>query len=239
VRDCLPIARRALLDISFIDAIVTRYYRRTIWRFEMDPTPSRAARIANLVLTVTLWITVLVALVLVSHRLFGFLQDSHTLSLPASVSVERVPLPERFEIAGPLPVTVDLVDPSLRQRVIATVPVLAWWALALAVVWFLRKVVRSAANGDPFQASNVARLRWLGALFLLGFPLAAILDGYFRDLLFSADEWTGGPLPPGGIVTGFQVVVSAPAIMAAVSLFALAEVFAYGARLREDVDATI
>jgi hypothetical protein len=40
-------------------------------------------------------------------------------------------------------------------------------------------------------------------------------------------------------VTGFQVVVSAPAIMAAVSLFALAEVFAYGARLREDVDATI
>jgi hypothetical protein len=185
------------------------------------------------------WITVVVGLVLVSHRLFGLLQDSSTLSLPASVSVDDVPLPERFEIAGPLPVTVDLVDPSLLQRVIATVPVFVWWALALAVLWFLRKVVRSATKGDPFQASNVTRLRWLGALFLLGFPLAAILDGYFRDLLFSADVWTGGPLPPGGIVTGFQVVVSAPAIMAAVSLFALAEVFAYGARLREDVDATI
>jgi DUF2975 family protein len=205
----------------------------------MDPMPSRAARIANLVLTVIFWITVLVGLVLVAHRLFGFLQGSSTLSVPARVSVEGVPLPERFEIAGPLPVTVDLVDPSLLQRVIATVPVLAWWVLALAVLWFLRKVARSAARGDPFQASNVTRLRWLGALFLLGFPFVAMLNGYFGDLLFSADVWTGGPLPPGGMTSGFQVVVSAPAIMAAVGLFALAEVFAYGARLREDVDATI
>ena len=58
------------------------------------------------------------------------------------------------------------------------------------------------------------------------------------EWLFSAGIWTSGPLPPGGIATGFSVV-SAPAILAAVSLFALAEVFAYGARLREDVDATI
>jgi len=205
----------------------------------MDPMPSRAARAASLVLTVILWITVVVGLLLVAHRLFGLLQDSGTLTLPASVSVDAVPLPERFEIAGPLPVNVDLVDPSVTQRVIATVPVLVPWALALVGLWLLRKVARSAAKGDPFQASNVTRLRWLGALFLLGVPLAAIVEGYFSDLLFSADVWTGGPLPPGGIGSGFQVVVSAPAIMAAVCLFALAEVFAYGARLREDVDATI
>jgi hypothetical protein len=205
----------------------------------MDPMPSRAARTAHLVLTVILWITVVAGLILVAHRLFGLLQDSTTLSVPASVSVADVRLPGSFEIAGPLPVTVDLADPSLLQRVIATVPIFVWWALALVVLWLLRKVARSAAKGDPFQASNVTRLRLLGALFLLGFPLATILDGYFRDLLFSADVWTGGPLPPGGMATGFQVVVSAPAIMAAVCLFALAEVFAYGARLREDVDATI
>jgi hypothetical protein len=205
----------------------------------MDPMPSRAARSAYLVLTVIFWITVVVGLVLVAHRLFGLLQDSGTLTLPASVSVEDVRLPERFEIGGPLPVNVDLVDPSMLQRVIATVPVFVWWALAIVGLLLLRKVARSAAKGDPFQASNVTRLRWLGALFLLGFPLVAIVDGYFRDLLFSADVWTGGPLPPGGMATGFHGVVSAPAIMAAVSLFALAEVFAYGARLREDVDATI
>jgi hypothetical protein len=205
----------------------------------MNPMPSRAARTAHLVLTVIFWITVVVGLVLVAHRLFGLLQDSGTLTLPASVSVEDVQLPETFEIAGPLPVNVDVVDPSLTQRVIATVPIAVWWALALVVLWLLRRVARSAARGDPFRASNVTRLRWLGALFLLGFPLATTIASYFSDLLFSADVWTGGPLPAGGIETGFKVAVSAPAIMAAVCLFALAEVFAYGARLREDVDATI
>jgi hypothetical protein len=206
---------------------------------EMDPMPSRAARTAYVVLTVIFWIVVVVGLVLVAHRLFGFLQDSGTLTLPASVSVNDVPLPEAFEIAGPLPVDVDLADPSLTQRLIASVPVLVWWVLTVAGLWLLRKVARSAAKGDPFQVSNVTRLRWLGALFLLGFPIATTVASYFTDLLFSAEVWTGGPLPPGGIETGFQIVVSAPAIMAAVCLFALAEVFAYGARLREDVDATI
>jgi hypothetical protein len=205
----------------------------------MDPMPSRASRAASLVLTILFWITVIVGLILVAHRLFGFLQDSGTLSVPTTITVDDVQLPERFEIAGPLPITVDLVDPSMLQRVVATVPTLAWWALALAVLWLTRGVARSAARGEPFRASNVRRLRWLGALFLLGFPLATTIQGYFTDLLFSADVWTGGPLPPGEIAHGFPLVVSAPAIMAAVCLFALAEVFAYGARLREDVDATI
>jgi hypothetical protein len=205
----------------------------------MDPMPSRAARTASIVITVIFWITVIVGVILVAHRLFGFLQGSGTLTIPGTATVEDVSLPEGFEIGGPLPVNVDLVDPSLTQRLIATVPVLVWWAPVLAGLWLLRKVARSAAEGDPFRAANVTRLRWLGALFLLGVPVATVLAGYFRDLLFSSEVWTGGPLPQGGMTTGFDIVVSAPAIMAAVCLFALAEVFAYGARLREDVDATI
>ena len=200
----------------------------------MDPMPSRAARTAYFVLTVLLWITVVAGLILVAHRLFGLLQDSNTVSVPASAIVEDVGLPDAFEIAGPLPITVDIDEPSLGQRVIATVPAIVWWALAFVVLWVLRKVARSAAKGDPFHASNVTRLRWLGGLFLLGFPLAIIVEGFFTDWFFAA----GAPLPPGGITIAFPVV-SGPAIMAAVCLFALAEVFAYGARLREDVDATI
>jgi hypothetical protein len=205
----------------------------------MDPMPSRAARVAYLVITVLMWITVVVGAAAGAHRLFGLFQDAGVLSVPTSTPVEDVPLPDRFEIAGPLPVTADLVHPSFLQRVIATVPVLVWWVLALAVLWLLRGLARSASEGDPFRERNVRRLRWLGALFLLGFPLAVTVGGYFNGLLFDPDVWTGGPLPPGGIDTSFPVVVSAPAILAAVSMFALAEVFAYGARLREDVDATI
>ncbi len=204
----------------------------------MDPMPSRAARTAALVLMVLFWITVVAGLLVLGHHLFGLGQDSGTMTVPAKAAVEDVRLPEAFEIAGPLPVNVDVVDPSLTQRVIATVPPLVWWTLALVVLWLLRKVARSAAEGDPFRASNVTRLRWLGAIFLLGFPLATIVEGSFTDWFFSAGVWTGGPLPPGGIVTEFPVVSFSP-ILAAVSLFALAEVFAYGVRLREDVDATI
>jgi hypothetical protein len=204
----------------------------------MDPMPSRAARTAYLVLTVIFWVAVVAGLIVVAHRLFGFGQDSGTLTLPASISVQDVRLPEAFEIGGPMRVNVDVRHPSLSQRVIATVPPLVWWTLALAVLWLLRRVARSAARGDPFQGANVTRLRWLGVIFLLGFPFATIVEAYFTDWFFSAGVWTGGPLPSGGIVTEFPVV-SGPAILAAVSLFALAEVFAYGARLREDVDATI
>ena len=204
----------------------------------MDPMPPRAARTAYVVLTVIFWFAVLAGLIAVLHRLVGLGQDSGFLTLPATVNVADVGLPDGFEGGGPLPVNVDIRDPSPTLRAIATVPVFAWWALTLVGLWLLRRVVRSAAHGDPFRASNVSRLRWLGAIFLLGFPLATMVGSYFEELLFSSDVWTG-PIPPGGFETGLDVMISAPAILAAVSLFALAEVFAYGARLREDVDATI
>lgn len=204
----------------------------------MDPIPSRAARTAYLMLTILFLIAVVAGVVVVAHRLVGLGQDSSRLSVPAGVAVSDVELPPTLEIAGPLPVTVDVVGPSMAQRVIATVPALAWWALTLAVLWLVRGVARSAARGDPFRASNVDRLRGLGALFLLGFPLSSIIERYCMGRFFSGGVWTGGSLPQGGIVTD-SPVVSGAAIMAAVSLFALAEVFAFGAKLREDVDATI
>ena len=206
----------------------------------MDPMPTRATRAAYVVLTVSFWIAVVVGLLLVSHRLFGLLQDAGTMTIPATFLVEDVPLPpETFEErGGPVTVSVDVHDPSTMQRVIAAVPVLVWWALVAVVLWLLRRVVRTAAKGDPFQRTNVTTLRWLGAIFLLGFPLATFVERLFAEWFFSADVWTGGPLPPGGVATEGPLL-SGPAILAAVSVFALAEVFAYGARLREDVDATI
>jgi hypothetical protein len=207
---------------------------------QMDPMPTRATRAAYVVLTVSFWIAVVVGLLLLSHRLFGLLQDAGTMTIPATFLVEDVPLPpETFEErGGPVTVSVDVHDPSMKQRVIAAVPVLVWWALVAVVLCLLRRVVRTAAKGDPFQRSNVSTLRWLGAIFLLGFPLATLVERLFTEWFFSAGVWTGGPLPPGGIATKAPLL-SGPAILAAVSVFALAEVFAYGARLREDVDATI
>jgi hypothetical protein len=203
----------------------------------MDPMPSRAARTAYVVLTVIFWCAVLLGAIAVLHRLFGLGQDAGTLTLPASVNVPEIQLPQGFE-TGPMDVSVDVRDPSLKVRVVATAPVLFSCVLALVGLWLLRKVARSAARGDPFEAANVTRLRWLGALFLVGVPLMAMVGSSFEQLLFSSDVWTG-PVPPHGFATGTDLLFSAPAIMAAVCLFALAEVFGYGSRLREDVDATI
>jgi hypothetical protein len=199
-----------------------------------------ASRTAYLVLTALFWLAVVVGVALVAHRLFGLGQGSSVLTVPVTISVDEddVALPERFEIAGGLPVSADLADPVFTQRSIAAVPVLARWALAIAVLWLVRGLARSAAEGDPFRGANVVRLRWLGALFLLGYPLATVVGAAATHRLFSPGVWTGGPVPGGGIQTSYWVL-SWPAIMAGVSLFALAEVFAHGVRLREDVDATI
>ena len=120
----------------------------------MDPMPTRATRAAYVVLTVSFWIAVVVGLLLVSHRLFGLLQDAGTMTIPATFLVEDVPLPpETFEErGGPVTVSVDVHDPSTKQRVIAAVPVLVWWALVAVVLWLLRRVVRHRREGGPVPA---------------------------------------------------------------------------------------
>lgn len=205
----------------------------------MDPMPSRAARTAHVVLTIAFWLAVMIGLLLVAHRLVGFGQDPGTMSIPASFVIdESGRVPREVEIAGTLSTTVDVHDPSLKQRLIAAVPVLVWWTLVAVVLWLLLRVLRAAAKGDPFRGSTVTALRWLGATFLLGFPLATSIERAFSEWFFSPGVWRGGPLPPLGVATKAPLL-SGPAILAAVSVFALAEVFAYGTRLREDVDATI
>ena len=206
----------------------------------MDPMPSRAARTASLVLTVLLWLAVLVGGLDVAHRLTGFGQDSSVLSLNVTVSVEHLRIGDEVGAAN-VPVTADIGDPTLNERLLATAPALAWWVLAIAVLWLVRAVTRSAARGAPFERANVARLRWLGALFLLGFPIVTILQGVFTEWLFRDGVFSlmsPQPVRLGEVYVTYPVV-SPSAIMAAVGFFALAEVFAYGARLREDVDATI
>jgi Protein of unknown function (DUF2975) len=210
----------------------------------MEAHASRTLRIASVVLTLLLWLSVVAGASVVAHRFFGLLQDSSVLTIsvtanvPPGVSGEDLGLPPAFGEAGSIRANVDLQQPNVTQRLLATLPAITWWALGFAAVWLVRRVVRSAAHGDPFRASNVLRLRWLGAIFLLGYPVAAVVDAVATRGLFSPGVWTTGPLPADGISAPFHLV-SWPALLAGVSLLALAEVFAYGIRLREDVDATI
>jgi hypothetical protein len=102
-------------------------------------------------------------------------------------------------------------------------------------LWLLAAVLKSAAHGDPFGYDNARRFRSLGMLLVAGgFALNlmnyAVLNAFYTEvpehpsLHLAAGPFT--PLP-GGMLVGALVS------------FALAAVFADGARLREDVDGMI
>ena len=103
-----------------------------------------------------------------------------------------------------------------------------------AVLWLLRGLARSVRQGDPFGAANVRRLRRLGLLFLLGYPVMVTITRLLQDWLVT----TLPVLPLGGIGTTLDVI-NIFALLAGLGMFLLAEVFAHGLRLREDVEGTI
>jgi hypothetical protein len=99
--------------------------------------------------------------------------------------------------------------------------------------WQLRELVRTIREKDAFVSSNVRRLRTIAALSLFGYPLFQWATGLWNGWVLS----TAGP-PDTTATVRFQLL-SFPAILAGLSLVVLAEVFAHGIALREDVEATV
>ena len=101
--------------------------------------------------------------------------------------------------------------------------------LTLAFAFFARSILLSVRDGDPFTEKNVVRLRAIGFLCLIGIPLVSIFSSMMNsELAFSLD---------GDLSTSTAVSFTGP--MISLGVFALAEVFAQGARLRRDVEGTV
>ena len=197
---------------------------------------SRTARNAYVLVSALSWITVASGIFQAGQRVIGAAQGGYRLSVPMSTNEPDIQLPSGFEVAGVVPLRAVIEDPSPAQLVLATGTPAVWWAGAVAILWLLQRLAQSVRKGDPFSASNVRRLRQLGFLFLVGYPLATIIDGFLTDWFISTAFTEGRPFPP--ILIEFQVL-SATALLAGVGLLVLAGVFAHGVRLREDVDATV
>ncbi len=106
--------------------------------------------------------------------------------------------------------------------------------LAIAGLWLMRGFLQSVASGDPFGARNVRRLRTLGFLLVVGAPIVEVVNYSLREALFVS-------IPP---VPEFNIGIAGPmlplaALLGGLATFILAEVFAFGMRLREDAEATI
>ena len=199
----------------------------------MDPRPpTRLATIGYLVVTVLLVAFVAAGVVLTANAVIGAVRGDHSVTFDRVVEPEALAsLPANVQPAEYIPVTVTVDDARPSQLFLRLGITLLPGLLLVAALWQLWGLLRSARQGDPFTTANVWRLRQFGWLLLLGWPLVAYLTMALKEALAStlqANETGGLFAPPigGALLFGLAVLV-------------LAEVFAHGLRLREDVEGTI
>lgn len=203
----------------------------------MEPQhPTRLATTGYLTTTVLLLLTILWAAAVIGSAVAGAASGNYTPSLEITTWPGQLaePLPPGFDLVEHVPIQVTLRQPTLAQLLLSVAVGLLPLLLVAAVLWLLRGLARSVRHGDPFSAANVRRLRRLGLLFLLGYPVMVLVTRLLQNWLVT----TLPVLPLGGIGTTLDVI-SPIALLAGLVMFLLAEVFAHGLRLREDVEGTI
>jgi hypothetical protein len=163
----------------------------------------------------------------------GLFGNGH-LSVDAEYPSPNVHLPQGVVLKDNPTVSLDIADPNTKQKLLSFGTAAVQGILIAIGLWLLRGLAASVKAGDPFGFANVKRLRGLGFLLVLGAPIAALIDQSLRWQLVNT-------LPPGRYGDAMAPSFGLPIgiMLAGVGAFILAEVFAYGVRLREDVEATI
>ena|SRR5438876_9724742 len=163
------------------------------------------------------------------------LLGGRTLPVHAELPREQVrSLPRGVLLTHDLPVTLEVNDPSATQLLLSTGTAVGPFVLLAGALWLLRGLARSVTEGDPFGPPNVQRLRRLGFLLVVGGPLVEFVNWALNLSLANT-------LPPNAFgKVGFPGF-SFPFVLllAGLGAFILAEVFAHGVRLREDVEGTV
>jgi hypothetical protein len=204
-------------------------------------SPSRAVFIGFRLVTVAVIFTAGFGVLALASAVVGVARhgDSLLYGRELAVPLELSPLdlrslPADVEPSNSIEVDVQVADPTTEQMLLRSALDLGPLLLVVAGLWLGRGFLRSVLDGDPFGAPNVGRLRALGFVLVVGAPVVELLNAALRSALF--DEVAPHPSLQLG-VAGFSV--PANALLGGLGAFILAEVLAYGLRLREDVEATI
>ncbi len=208
---------------------------------DMGEKPSRAVRVGSSIVYALLTLTMLFGAVLVVSIVVGvarhgdsFLYGS-SLTVPAKLSTEHLTgLPRGVFVSGSLNVIAKVKDPTTKQMLLRSPIDLGPLILFAAGLFLLDRFMVSVKDGDPFGSANVGRLRRIGFLLVLGAPLVELINSALRKALLDA--------APAGRFNGvgsadFSLPVGA--LLGGLGAFILAEVFAYGLSLREDVEGTV
>lgn len=162
------------------------------------------------------------------------LVSGRALAVHVQVAPERVSLPDGVRHSGWLPAVAPIDHPDAKQIAFSAALDLSQAALFIGVLWLLRGLARSVRQGDPFDAANVRRLRGIGFLLVLGAPAVELFNWIVRLQLY--DTLPAGRF--GDLATeGFSL--PGDLLLAGLGAFILAEVFAHGLHLREDVEGTV
>lgn len=204
------------------------------------PPPSGAVRAGHVLVTALLVLGLAFGgLTLVSIGV-GLARDGDsllygdTLSVPLQLSPDDIDLPAGLQVAGSPDVVVQVADPTSQQMLLRSATDLGPLALFVSGLWLLRGFMSSVRQGDPFGQRNVRRLRSLGFILVAGAPLVELLNYLLRSELFNVLP----PFPAANLgLAGYTL--PAAALLGGLGAFILAEVFAYGVRLREDIEGTI
>jgi hypothetical protein len=201
---------------------------------------SRSIRFGYGLTTILLWLSIAFAVVALASIAVGIARGGesllygNTLQMPVEVNPESLKgLPPRIEFTHWPNANAEIDHPTTKQMLLRSLQDLPVLALFIAGMWLLRGFLRSVLAGDPFGQANVGRLRAIGSLLAVAAPIAALVNFSLRQALFD-DAGRGFNIDIG---IGFGLP-GAP-ILAGVGAYILAEVFAYGSKLREDVEATI
>ncbi len=185
---------------------------------------------------VLLGLALIFAAVAIVQMVAGGGPDDIPVTATATLADDR--LPKGVYPTGEQQTTIVIDDANRRERRLAAAIHLLPLLLFSAVLGLVLGIARSVRDGDPFVAANVRRLRAIGGLLILGvlavhFAHGALQDELLAAYLRPASEFDAtGLRPPDGEFPDF-------APLCGLGVLVLAQVFAHGSQLREDVAGTI
>ena len=192
-------------------------------------TSARSTRFLYGLSTLALVVGLVAALFLVGSAAFGV--GSEAVSVHTRVPADRLAnMPQGAVAPDEVDVAVRVHDASAAQKRLFSARDLGPVVVVLAIIWLLRALLKSVRDADPFTDVNVKRLRTIGALVLIGIPVATFVSSLCASELASTAGLAGPPVAvgmPGSVLIG------------GLALFVLAEVFAGGVRMRDELEGTV
>lgn len=198
--------------------------------------PSYAATVAHRIATVALVVSVLFT---AFHAVQLATGRDGDVDFAAIALVDQGSIAAGIELSDLTNDDFRVVNPSARESRLSAADGLLLGLLLAGLTFLLRGMTRSARDGDPFVEANVRRLRGIGVRLVIGSVAVAIGRDLIGDAI--ADPYLLPNLATGPGPGLFEAADSffGAELFTGLAAIVLAQVFAAGVRLHDDVDATI